>query len=92
MPRQSVEITRESAAHIAKWKIKQILDQKDNGLSMMQKMAMGVALQDGGGVDQIAGILYGSKIHLALDINDPEHKSWLDSGAAVSMEEQSSSK
>lgn len=84
--RDSVEITKASAAHIAKWRIKEILDQ-DKNMPLFKKMAMQSAIAKGGGVDEIADILYELGLKISIDKNNPDHKSWID-GKVVVLEKQ----
>ena len=80
MPRNPVEIDKKSAINIAKWRIgEKAKTEKD----FVTKMMLQTALQPGGGVEQIAEILYGMGVRLSIDRNDPDHASWLSTGAAV---------
>ncbi len=81
MKRDSADITRRSAANIAKWRIKEMLKDKNNNLNMMQKAALNIALSDGGAIEQIADILYDAGMMLSVDRNNPEHQAWIEAGA-----------
>lgn len=82
--RDPVEITRRSAASIAKWRMRTMLSE-DKNMPALKRFAMQQAVQDGGGVDEIADMLYAMGMKLSIDKNNPEHKSWID-GRAVDLE------
>lgn len=84
--RQPAEITQESAASIAKWRMRELLEADKKLLSpqrmpMMKSFAMGQAIQADGGVDEIAKMLYALGIKLSIDKNNPDHKEWIRLGA-----------
>lgn len=83
MSRSPAEITRIAAINIAKWKVAELC--KQPGTPMLTRFALQTALK-GDAVEQIADVLYGSGLKLTIDLNDPAHKSWLESGA-VKLEE-----
>ncbi len=81
MKRDPAEITQDSAASIAKWRISELIeDDKFDGLT---KFAMQQAIKDGGGVDEIAEILYTLGLKIAVDKNNPEHQDWIKKRAVV---------
>ncbi len=82
--RECVEITKESAAHVAKYFVKQ---QAQAETDFLRKMAMTSAVQDDGAIDQIANLLYDMGIKLSIDKSNPEHARWLADGAAVAETE-----
>ncbi len=82
MKRESVEITRDSAASIAKWRMKEMLD-NDKNIPALKRFAMQSAIHKGGGVDEIADMLYAMGIRLSIDKNNDEHKSWIEAGAVI---------
>ncbi len=90
--RQSADITRKSAVNIAKWRIGDLL-KTDASLGAMQKMALRMALSEGGAVEQIADILYDCGLKLSVDMNNPEHQSWIKKNekgvASVYLEQES---
>lgn len=77
MKRDPVEITRDSAAHIAKWRMKEMLA-ADQNMPLLKRMAMQQAVQKGGGVDEIADMLYAMGIRLSIDRNDDDHRAWIE--------------
>ncbi len=79
--RKPVELTKESAASIAKWRMQQMI--LDPATPWLKRIALKSAISAGGGVDEVANILYAMGIRLTVDENNSEHKAWLDSGAAV---------
>lgn len=80
--RNPAEITKESAAHIAKWRIKEILDE-DKNMPLLERMAMQSAIQKGGGVDKIADILYDLGLRISVDQDSEEHAAWIKGGVVV---------
>ncbi len=80
--RSPVEINQRSAASIAKWRMQQIID-TDKSLSLLKKFAMEQAIKKGGGVDEIAEMLYGMGIRLSIDQNTPEHAEWISGGYVI---------
>lgn len=83
MKRNPVEITEESAASIAKWRIKEMID--NGSMDFIKKMAMQSAIQKGGGVDEIARILYGMGLRLTVDKNNETHQKWIAARAVVEI-------
>ncbi len=84
--RSPVEITRDSAASIAKWRMKEMLKEDEKRppsqrMPLLKKMAMQSAIQKGGGVDEIAEMLYSLGMKLSIDQNDEDHKAWISTGA-----------
>lgn len=75
--RDPVEITKGSAVNVATWRMKEILD-SDKNMPALKRFAMQAAIQKGGGVEEIAEILYAMGLRLTIDRNNPEHKSWID--------------
>lgn len=84
MPRSPVEINQTSACSLAKWRIQQRLKGK---VGFMEQVMLQQAIKDGGAVDEIAQMLYDMGIRLSIDKDNPEHKAWLDQGAAIPTEE-----
>jgi len=84
--REPAEITKDSAAYIAKWRIRTILE-SDKSIGFVKKFAMEAAAKDGGGVDEIADVLYSLGLKLSIDMNNPVHKAWVE-GRAVFLENE----
>lgn len=80
--RDPKEITKRSAASIAKWRMEQILAD-DKSMPALKRFAMTQAIRKGGEVDEIAEMLYAMGIRLTVDSNNPEHKAWIDSSAVI---------
>ncbi len=80
--RDSVEITKASAAYIAKWRMKEMID-SDKSMDMLKRFAMSKAIEKGGGVDEIADMLYSMGIRLSIDRNDPDHRAWIENKAVI---------
>ena len=77
--RNPAEINQDSAAHIAKELIKDLLD-TDRAMPMLTRMALKTAIQPGGGVDEIAKILYSKGLYISVDQNNTEHQQWVKDG------------
>lgn len=73
MPRKPAEISQESAAHIAKCRMQEML--KDPAMPMMKRMGMQMGINSG--ADEIAEILYDMGVRLSIDLNDPAHAQWV---------------
>ncbi len=85
--RDPAEITRRSAAHIAKYLISEMIEADDkkpsrDRMPTLTNFALKAAIKDGGGIDEIAKILYDKGLYISIDKNSAEHKEWLDCGAA----------
>ncbi len=78
--RNPAEISKKSAASIAKWRIKEVLE-TDKSIDPLTRIGMKQALMDGGGVDQIANILYDLGLKISVDRNNKEHADWIKDGA-----------
>lgn len=78
--RAPVEITKESAVYIAKYFVGEQAKKETN---FIRKFALNSSLEPGGGIDQIADMLYGLGIKLSIDKSNTDHVEWLRSGAAV---------
>ncbi len=83
MPRDPVEINQTSAANLAKWRIGEMLKELEGKSSFnlqvtLRKVALNAALAPGGGIDEIATVLYGMGLRLTVDKNNPQHKFWID--------------
>ncbi len=76
MKRDPVEITQDSASHIAKWRMREMM-KEDKNMDALKRFAMTKAVEKGGGVDEIANMLYSMGIRLTLDRNNAEHQSWI---------------
>lgn len=85
MPRSGVEINKDSAVSLAKWRIKQVID--DKSTSLLRRFALIQSMKPGGGVDEIAGMLYDMGIRLSIDANNEQHAQWIETGAAVPTQE-----
>ncbi len=88
MNRDPVEITKKSAASIAKWRMQMLLDEDDKlpsnkQMNMLKKFSMKQAILPGGPVDEIAAMLYDLGIHLSIDKNNEEHASWIKANAVI---------
>lgn len=81
MKRVPAEITKGSAAHIAKCRIQEMLDHDE--LDIIKRFALKSAIKDGGGVDEIATILWDLGLHMTVDTNNPTHQQWITDGAVV---------
>ncbi len=85
--RDPAEITRRSAAHIAKYLIGEMIEEDDkkprrDQMPTLTNFALKAAINDGGGIDEIAKILYDKGLFISIDKSNPEHAEWLQSGAA----------
>lgn len=80
--RSPVEISKASAANIAKWRIREIMAD-DKNMPLFRRMAMQSAVQDGGGVDEIAAILYDLGLRISIDQNNAEHAAWINGGVVA---------
>lgn len=85
MPRVGIEIDKASAVSLAKWRIQQVIDDPTTG--MLRRFALKTALKPGGGVDEIASMLYDMGIRLSIDSGNPVHAQWLANGAAIPTQE-----
>ena len=78
-------ITKESAVNLTKWRIKQLLTERNNGLGMMERVALQGALQSNT-LDRLYQQVYdvmGAAI--CLDKENPSHAQWLENGSAVEL-------
>ncbi len=86
--RDPVEITKKSAASIAKWRMQMLIDADkklpaSRQMNMLKRFSMEQAILKGGPVDEIADMLYDLGIHLSIDKNNEEHASWIKANAVI---------
>lgn len=74
--RDPADITKRSAINVAKSRIEEILAE-DQNMGTMARIAMKSAIQPGGGLYQIADMLYDMGLRISIDKNNPEHQDWL---------------
>lgn len=80
LPRDPVEINQASAEYLAKCRIKQMLADPNAKLDFIKRMALKASLEDDGPVDQIADMLWGMGLRMTVDKNNPDHKTWIETG------------
>ncbi len=91
--RDPAEITKKCAASIAKWRIGEMLAEleRTSGTfdlqATLRKVALKTAVAPGGGIDEIADVLYGMGLKLTIDKNNPVHQKWIEGGAIILEEE-----
>ena len=83
--REPAEITKESAIHIVKCKIRMML--KNNKYGILERIPLEMALKDDGPIEQVAEILWGEGLSITVDLNDKKHKEWLANGV-VELDEK----
>jgi hypothetical protein len=80
VPRRSFDITKESAANVAAWRVAQIA--KDPATPIMRRVGLQAAISQGY-LTEIFDEVYGLGFKISADENDPLHVKMLAAGSIV---------